>query len=38
MSRSVVHPRSKNTPKGGRMIAQMILQISEAVNGMLLLV
>jgi len=26
---------SRNTPRGGRMTARMILQISEAVKGML---
>lgn len=30
--RSAPHPRSRNTPSGGRIIAKMILQMSEAVN------
>lgn len=28
MSRSLLHPRSRNTPKGGRRMAMMILQMS----------
>jgi hypothetical protein len=28
MSRSLPHPRSRKTPRGGSMIAKMILQIS----------
>jgi hypothetical protein len=28
MSRSAPQPRSRNTPRGGRMMARMILQIS----------
>jgi hypothetical protein len=32
MSRSAPQPRSRNTPRGGRIIAPMILQISEAVK------
>ena len=33
MRRSALHPRSKNTPIGGKMMAKMILQISVQVNG-----
>jgi len=34
MRRSTPQPFSANTPKGGRIMAKMILQISEQVNGM----
>jgi len=36
MRKSALHPRSRKTPRGGRMIAIMILQISEAVKGMVM--
>jgi len=32
--RSPPQPRSRKTPRGGRMTARMILMISEAVKGM----
>lgn len=35
MSKSAPHPRSRKTPRGGRMTARMILQISDAVKGIL---
>jgi len=35
MRRSAPHPRSRKTPRGGRMMARMILQISLAVKGIL---
>ncbi len=28
MKKSALHPRSRKTPRGGRMMARMILQIS----------
>jgi len=34
MSRSTPQPFSAKTPKGGKMMAKMILQISVHVNGM----
>lgn len=34
MSRSAPQPRSRKTPTGGRKMARMILQMSEAVKGM----
>lgn len=37
INRSDPHPFSRKTPRGGRMIARMILQISEPVRGMLCL-
>jgi len=36
IQKSAVHPLSRKTPRGGRMMAMMILQISEAVKGMLI--
>lgn len=33
MRRSAPQPRSRKTPKGGRSTAKMILQMSEAVKG-----
>ena len=33
--KSAPHPRSRKTPRGGRMMAKMILQMSEAVKGIL---
>lgn len=33
MNRSESHPFSRKTPKGGKMTASMILQMSEAVKG-----
>lgn len=36
MRRSAPQPRSRKTPKGGRRTAKMILQMSEAVKGMLM--
>jgi hypothetical protein len=33
MRRSTPHPFSANTPNGGNMMANIILQISEQVNG-----
>lgn len=36
MKKSALQPRSRKTPRGGRKIARMILQMSEAVKGMLL--
>jgi len=33
MTKSAPHPRSNRTPTGGRMMARMILQMSEAVKG-----
>jgi len=35
MRRSAPQPRSRKTPRGGRRMAKMILQMSEAVKGML---
>jgi len=35
MRKSAPQPRSRKTPTGGRKIAKMILQMSEAVKGML---
>lgn len=35
MSKSAPHPRSRKTPIGGRKMAKMILQISEAVKAIL---
>ena len=35
MSKSAPHPLSRKTPRGGRMMARMILQISLAVKGMM---
>lgn len=29
LKKSAPHPRSRNTPKGGRMMAKMILMMSE---------
>lgn len=37
MNNDEEHPLSKNTPNGGKMIATIILMISEHVNGILLL-
>mgnify|MGYP007084042018 CR=1 FL=1 len=37
MIRSAPHPRSKNTPIGGNMIAKIILQISVQVKGIFVL-
>jgi len=34
IKRSAPHPLSRNTPRGGRTTARMILQISLAVKGM----
>ena len=34
MKKSALQPRSRNTPRGGRKMARMILQMSEAVKGM----
>lgn len=34
MKKSALQPRSRKTPRGGRKIARMILQMSEAVKGM----
>jgi len=36
IKRSAPHPRSRKTPRGGRMTARMILQISLAVKGMMI--
>jgi hypothetical protein len=30
-----LHPRSRKTPRGGRMMARRILQMSLAVKGMM---
>ena len=35
IQKSAPHPLSKKTPTGGRKMARMILQISEAVKGIL---
>ena len=34
MKKSALQPRSRKTPRGGRKMARMILQMSEAVKGM----
>jgi len=36
MKRSAPHPRSKKTPRGGRMTAMMILQMSLAVKAIVM--
>ena len=36
MRKSAPQPRSRKTPTGGRKTAKMILQMSEAVKGMLM--
>ena len=36
MKKSALQPRSRKTPRGGRKMARIILQMSEAVKGMLL--
>jgi hypothetical protein len=38
MKKSALHPRSRKTPRGGRKIARMILQRSEAVRGIVIFV
>ena len=35
INRSAPQPRSRKTPRGGRRMAKMILQTSEAVKGMM---
>lgn len=35
MKKSALQPRSRKTPRGGRKMARMILQMSDAVKGML---
>ena len=35
ISKSEPHPRSRKTPRGGRMTAKIILQMSLAVKGMI---
>jgi len=35
MSKSAPHPRSKNTPRGGKMKAKMILHMSDAVKAIM---
>lgn len=35
MQKSALHPRSRKTPRGGRMMAKMILMMSLAVKGIL---
>jgi hypothetical protein len=38
IQRSAPHPRSRKTPRGGRKMARIILQISEVVKGILMVV
>jgi hypothetical protein len=33
ISKSAAHPRSRKTPRGGRMIAKIIFRMSLAVKG-----
>uniref|UniRef100_A0A0S1MIS1 Uncharacterized protein n=1 Tax=Phakopsora pachyrhizi TaxID=170000 RepID=A0A0S1MIS1_PHAPC len=35
MRKSAPQPRSRKTPRGGRMMARMILMMSDPVKGML---
>lgn len=35
IQKSATQPLSRKTPRGGRMMARMILQMSEAVKGIL---